>query len=196
MRLVPRAWRRFLHPRHGEPYHEVNSRRGILRAFALGIGIDLDLNMTLDGVGVITHWLRPLLLDGFRAPKGSGIRRWARIDRLTWAQVQTLRTADGYRIRRVEDQLRFAAEVGVKRVELEPKRSRGLARPRLWRDIRRAAPAGLLVVVKCISRNPRCHAILAAAKTAGFTTMVLARGRFTPAAWRDVADYVRGSRLS
>lgn len=191
-RRAPRSWRRFFHVRPGQPYHIANSRRGIRLAVAKGYkAIDLDAQVTRDGVLVNTHWLRPLLRDGFRAPKGSRISRFARVDRLTWEQVASLRTRDGYRIRQMWQMLDFAAAAGLERVEVEAKRSRGIARPWIWRDLHIGLLPQPLVVVKVLSTHPQAHEVLAAAKAAGFVTMVSARGPI-PTAWLRVVDYVRG----
>lgn len=207
MRRVPRRWRRFFHVRPGVPYHRENSVRGLNRAVELGFtAIDLDACVTSDGVIVNTHWVRPMLRDGFRAPKGSGIRRWDRIDSLTWAQVSTLQTRDGYVIHSMGSMLAEAARRGL-RVEVDAKGCPGLESVKLWLQLRKAAgiphasrnpttgrltsPAAPGVQVKTISTLTGAGRRLRAAHMAGFTTIVLARGP-VPEAWHPWIDYIRG----
>lgn len=127
-----------LHPRKGQPYHEINSRRGIDQAARRGMSIDLDVLKTKpdpncplpvdhiehrDGecVGhkVNLHWPSLLLRDGFRDPLGE-IRRTARVENLTWPKVDRLRTKDDHKVWLMVDQLEYAAKKKVP-VVAEPK---------------------------------------------------------------------------
>lgn len=108
------------HPRKGQPYHEVNSLRGIDRAVALGFDeIDLDMQMTKDGHIVVCHWSRPLLRDGFRDPDGK-IARTRQVRDMTLAEVSRLKTKDGYRIQTLNKCLARCAEAGIA-ARVEPK---------------------------------------------------------------------------
>jgi hypothetical protein len=193
MRLIPRAWRRFFHVEKGRPYHEENSLRGAKEAIARGYrAIDWDVRCTKDGVMVLCHWARPMMMDGFFAPKDSGILRTARIEELTWAQVKTLRTRDNYRIIRVSTALRYAKTVGLARVELEAKDSPLLGFRETWLPVRRLARALRLdVQVKGLSTIASTPQNLAAAKAAGLVT-ILAVHSTLARSWANVADYYRG----
>lgn len=93
--------------------HEENSLRGIAYAASHGYDwIDLDLQITSDGVIVVTHWARPMKRDAFLDPRRR-ITRNTSVSHLTWKQVQRLRTTDGYRIVRVERALRACARHGI-----------------------------------------------------------------------------------
>lgn len=126
------------HKRHRAPYHTENSLRGIRTAaratkrVARRIGnrivrqrvkrwneIDLDVNMTSDGVIVNTHWGMPLLKDGFIDPKGE-IPKHAHVRDLTWAQISRLHTKDGYHIRTLERAITECAAFGIG-ARVEPK---------------------------------------------------------------------------
>jgi glycerophosphoryl diester phosphodiesterase len=100
--------------------HVENSLRGIRRAARRGFtAIDLDLQITRDGVIVVTHWDRPLLRDAFFDPL-KRLDKHARVSELTWRQVRRLRTLGGYRIVTLERALR---ECRKRRIEalIEPK---------------------------------------------------------------------------
>lgn len=127
--------RRIYHVPHGTPYRVENSLRGVRRAARLGYdAIDLDLQITSDGVVVCTHWGQPLLKDGFYDPLGR-IKRTARVRDLTWRQVQRLRTRDGYRIRRLRRVLKECRRVGIEAC-VEPKADSRFKRDRVWTSIR------------------------------------------------------------
>lgn len=134
---IKRVWpriRRILHVRKGEPYHRENSIRGVRRAKRRGYdAIDIDLQMTRDGVIVATHWGQPLLRDGFRDPQGKITKR-ARVRNLTWAEVQRLEAPGGYRIQRLETILRECARKGIIAV-LEPKADTRFEKPAVWQHV-------------------------------------------------------------
>lgn len=140
--------------------HEENSLRGIraarrwLRRLRVAFGwIDLDELITkadpdcplagddehVDGVcrghQVGTHWDRPMERDGFHDPKGL-IDPHTRVRDMTLAEVQRLRTADGYRIRRIHILIRACAiaKVGA---YLEPKDDPRFEQDWTWQYIAR-----------------------------------------------------------
>lgn len=196
----PAAWSDFYHVPEGTPYHVENSIAGVrLAAHRAGQAkaIDLDWHVTRDGVVVNTHWSQPLLKDGFTDPEGK-IAQDARIEDLTWADVQRLRTRDGHAIQRAETMFRLCAELGV-RMEFEAKGSAAFEDPALWQSLKVLADdTGLtargLIQVKTISTTDGAPARLAAAHEAGFTTIILPRGSraLSRQAYGAVTDYVRG----
>lgn len=111
------------HPRKGQPYHQVNSIRGIRRAKRKGYTeIDLDMQMTKDRVIVGTHWPRPMFKDGFRDPYRE-LSRLRTVASMTWEEVRRLKAGRfprTYRIQRIERLLQECARRGVGAV-LEPK---------------------------------------------------------------------------
>jgi glycerophosphoryl diester phosphodiesterase len=150
--------------------HEENSIRGIRRAARAGYRwIDLDLQMTSDGVIVVTHWARPMRKDRFRDP----LRRiypGTPVSRLTWAQVRRLKTGDGYRIPRIEAALRACAHYGIG-AYLEPKGDRRFREDAPWQHIAKVADdLGTHVRVRALSVN---HLALPPANRAGFETRVI-----------------------
>jgi glycerophosphoryl diester phosphodiesterase len=89
--------------------HVENSIRGIRRAARRGYdAIDLDILITKDGVIVVCHWMKPLERDNFK-DASHRIQIHALVRELTWAQIETLSTPDGYRILRIEEALKECA---------------------------------------------------------------------------------------
>jgi hypothetical protein len=144
--------------------HVENSLRGIRRAARRGYdAIDIDMQITKDGVVVATHWGRPMVRDGFHDPAGD-IPRYRPVKRLTWAQVSRL-VAGKYHIRRIERVLRACARRGVVAV-LEPKGDPRFTHDTVWRYI--AAVADDLGATVSVRALPENAAALAPAKRAGF----------------------------
>lgn len=180
--------RRVFHVANGRPYHEANSGRGV-RAARRGRyrWIDLDAQVTKDGVLVITHWHKPLALDGFADPLGL-IPRDALISRLTWAEVSRLRTRKGHRIWRADVLVPYAVRLGL-RVELELKTRVPAA---TLRDLRATLDRPERVQVKALAPFPRAYSWLREAHEAGFVTMILGRDCKVPAYARAWINYRRG----
>lgn len=165
---------------HIKPYRAGNSLRGVRRARAAGyLGIDLDLNVTKDGIVVVTHWDRPGLREGFTAP---GVPRTAKISNLTWAQVKTLTTRDGYRIQRLETILAECARLGIVAC-LEPKPGPGWTSASRWKHIREAADQAhaTVQVTTVVGGATRTRAVDAVARRAGFPGWHKPKAR--PAVW-------------
>jgi glycerophosphoryl diester phosphodiesterase len=181
--------RRFFHVAEGKPYHLEDSRRGVLTAIRNRFRwIDLDCQVTKDGIPIITHWGRPMERDGFRDPLGK-IDPHRSVEELTWEQVSRLRTRDGYRIWRADDLCNLAIKCGL-RVELELKTD--AITERHLQVLRAALTKPKRVQVKTLSNLPKHPGMrLARAKRAGFKTIILARGPM-PKAWQPSCDYVRG----
>lgn len=158
------------HVPDGTPYHTENSRRGIARADHLGYDqIDLDLQMTRDGVVVTTHWSTPMTMDGFFDPRGR-LGRHRKVSSMTWAQVSHLRTHDGYRIAALEH---LVPSLGHRHLigSFETKGDRRFARLRVMTAISAwCRAAGARAYVKSIPRFDPRGRILAAARAAGFWT--------------------------
>lgn len=143
--------------------HVENSLRGAIYAHKHGYhAIDLDLQMTSDGVIVVTHWARPMRKDRFYDPQHR-INPDTPISHLTWRQVRRLRTHDGYRIQRVERMLRACGRLGVVAL-LEPKGDPRFRQDAPWEHIAAVADdLGCTVSVRALPQNA---AALAPAKRA------------------------------
>lgn len=188
---VPKKWSRFL---HAENYRFENSVAGLKYAAKHQGGIDLDVNITKDGVPVNTHWADVLERGGFYDPKHK-IPKDARISELTAKEVFRLRSKDGYRIHSMKYMLRKAAKLGV-RVEYEAKGSKGFEHGKgglkTFVETRKIADqAHTKMFVKTISTTRGAMERLKAAHRAGLTTVLLPRGP-VPKSWRPYIDYVRG----
>jgi glycerophosphoryl diester phosphodiesterase len=148
--------------------HVENSLRGIRRAARRGYdAIDIDMQITKDGVVVGTHWARPLRRDGFRDPRRL-IRPGTPISELTWTQVSRLRAGRWprrYRINRIE-RLLVACERRRVVAVLEPKGDPRFAEPWVWQHIATVAEdIGATVSVRALHEN---SAALAPARNVGF----------------------------
>jgi len=197
---VPDKWSHFL---HGTPYYKYDSVQGVKKAAkrkGKSKAIDLDWHMTKDGVLVNTHWGQPLKY-GFHDPKHK-IRKNAKIEDLTWAQVKRLR-AHGYRISRAEEIFNLCAKKGV-RMEFEAKASKDFEKPAAWQKVRKLADKYHMrqkgkIQVKTIAR-PSSHKAaarrLAQARKAGFVTFLLPRDwgkkKISKKEFVPVTSYVRG----
>jgi glycerophosphoryl diester phosphodiesterase len=144
--------------------HVENSLRGIKLAVRGGYdAIDIDLQMTHDGVIVATHWGRPLAHDGFHDPEGK-IPRYRTVRRMTWLQVSRLLSGH-YRIRRIERILRTCGRRKITAV-LEPKGDKRFTHDWPWQYIAEIAEEyGATVSVRALPEN---SAALPAARRAGF----------------------------
>lgn len=132
------------HKRHDQPYRYENSIRGVIAAARAGGGrrwdeIDLDVNMSKDGVIVNTHWTRPLLHDAFIDPQHH-IDRHATVASLTWAELHRLHSPEGYRINTLETMLTICAEhhIGAR---IEPKADHRFEDARVWATVKADADA-------------------------------------------------------
>lgn len=186
-RAVPGKWAKFAHL---SPYAKNNSVMGLLAAKKLRYtAIDLDFQVTKDGVLINTHWGDT---REFKGPR----RKFAD---MTWREVSKLRAKKGgYRIRTAAAMLALAKKHGFTRVEFEAKGSHGFEGPagvrRFKRVKARAESLGIDVEVKTLSNIGRSVKRLAAAHEAGLTTIVLPRGarRLKKADYWPVTDFARG----
>ena len=157
-----------LHVKWPTPKHVENSARGIRRAKRLRKkSIDLDMQITKDGVIVGTHWALPMVHDGFFDPLGK-IGRHTPVSELAWAQVSRLRAVTRgrvYRIHRIEELLAACERYG--RVALlEPKGDRRFRIDAPWQHIALVADdLGATVSVRALPQNA---AALPPARRAGF----------------------------
>jgi hypothetical protein len=119
------------HVARGVNYAIGNSFRG-LRYMALILrkkNADRDLQMTSDGVTVVTHWPRPLA-HGFIDPEHK-IPHLALIEDHTWAEWSRCYTAGGYRMHTLDADLKLCGELGVT-PWLEPKHDRRFRNQAFW----------------------------------------------------------------
>lgn len=192
------------HPRKGQPYHEVNSIRGIEAARKAGLRwIDLDSQVCWRDstrsirISVNTHWPRPVAKDGFYDPKRV-VDRTTLIHSLTWEQVARLRTREGrYTIRPTIAQYRYAARRRVNVLD-EKKAHEDFTDVELHRrehavvvELRKRYPH-FRVIVAVLSTSPLAGEILEAAKGAGRETCLLAHSDY-PKSWEQFTDYKRGT---
>lgn len=183
---IPGKWAKFAHL---SPYAFSNSVAGLRKARRLGYrAIDLDFQVTRDGVVICTHW-------GDTREFAGPLRRF---DEMTWQQVRKLRAKKGrYRVRSAAFMIGAAERNGFTRIEFEAK-SNGLAGragvERFKRIKRRADAVGIDVQVKTLTSIPGARKRLAAAREAGLTTIVLPRGKARATvrkSFAGIADFYR-----
>jgi hypothetical protein len=204
-RLGPR-WLPMFHIPKGTPYHVENSITGGLNRAAAGgyDSIDLDWQLTMPdpscdycaalrrpciGHPVNTHWLRPLLRDGFRDPEHE-LGRFHRVDRMTLPQALRLVAGPGYRIHLPQVMFREAAERDLK-VAAEVKHPRYSDHEVMRRFVDVARDNGCAMRIMKLSDGAKPLATLRAAKAVDAQTIVIARGPI-PDSWRPYVDFQRG----
>jgi glycerophosphoryl diester phosphodiesterase len=174
---IPRTQGKIFHVAKGTPYHVENSLRGVALAKRLGFeGIDLDVNASSDDVVFATHWGRPMSRDGFRDPANE-LPRTTDMHRMTSAEIGRLRTADGFRIRRVSTLIKGARRLGLS-IEVEAKPSPPLYEKRAWHNLADELDGkvdGVLVKV-LLDLGPNPQNRLKAAHAAGFRTCAIVHG--------------------
>lgn len=176
-------------------YRAGNSPAGNASARRARTGwVDNDWQRTADGVDINSHWPEPRH-EGF-LPKHDR-RKWSD---LTWAEVKTLVTPDGYRVRTMREAFKDAKDDG-QRVEAEAKFQCTVDDcARLAHAARKVYGRGWRqhVCIKTLTTLPGGYQAavqrLHAAWVAGFITLLLARGaaRFRRRFDQHI-DYVRGS---
>lgn len=150
-----------------------NSPAGIAFAARHGYAsIDLDTQMTKDGVPVNTHWSRPLQKDGFYDPLHK-IPKNKKVSDMTLAEVMRLRNKDGRsRIFPVSTMVQLLKKHGIAG-DFEIKDPR-LGNAKMMGYLANLVrEAGIKANVKTIDHNPKItERILHAAQEAGFWTRI------------------------
>jgi endonuclease/exonuclease/phosphatase family metal-dependent hydrolase len=105
---------RMFHKADGIPintYAKENSPQGVRYAAEHNYdSIDLDVQITKDGVPVNTHWGQPMMRDGFFDPQHQ-IPEGTQVNEMTLAEVTRLRNRDGQsQIHSLEDMIKILAE--------------------------------------------------------------------------------------
>lgn len=187
------------HKAKATPYYRENSGRGVRHASRVGAtAIDLDCQITRDGVIVCTHWPNPLR-HGFTDPAGL-LHRDAQVRHMSLAEVTRLRAPGGHRIIPARRMIRLARDAGVVPC-FEVKGDTRFQKRRTYRQLRRAVrrhgwPCVVMTLPHLGGRN-RGYKRLAAARAKGLPTLVLTgasrfqRGRVPKAQWAHV-DLVKG----
>lgn len=150
-----------------------NSPAGIKAAAQRGYAcIDLDMQITKDGVPVCTHWSRPLQKDGFYDPMGK-IGKKTKVSEMTLAEVMRLRNKDGQsRIYPVATMIGELKKHGIAG-DFEAKDDNRFATDRIMgylADLVR--DAGITANLKSIRRGRRSDKILQKAQEHGFWARV------------------------
>lgn len=159
-----------------------NSVQGVQDAASHGYkSIDIDTQVTKDGVIVATHWSMPLLRDGFYDPEGQ-IGKNTRVDQMTYAQVSRLKNTYGpYQIISLADMINVLASNNMNlSFELKaPNASRSLL-PQVASELN---AAGVKAYVKGAISIPGMDNALGYARQLGFWT----RGTLGSQGWKKPA---------
>ena len=130
--------------------------------------IDIDMQITKDGVPVATHWAKPLAKDGFYDPLGK-IGKNTKVSDMTLAEVQRLRNKDGQsRIYPVATMVKELKKHGIAG-DFEAKNDPRFATDKVMgylADLVR--DAGIKANLKSIHRGPGTDRILEKAQDHGF----------------------------
>ncbi len=146
-----------------------NSPAGIKFAAKHGYSsIDIDMQITKDGVPVATHWTDPMKKDGFYDPLGK-LSKNTKVRDMTLAEVMRLRNKDGQsRIYPVSTMVKHLKKNGLAG-SFEAKDDRRFATDRVMgylADLMR--DSGIKANLQSIDRGPRANKILKVAQEHGF----------------------------
>lgn len=152
-----------------DTYAFENSPAGIEFAAKKGYtSIDIDMQITKDGVPVATHWSKPLEKDGFYDPQGK-IKEGTRVSEMTLAEVMRLRNKDGrsqiYPMATMIKELKKHGIAG----DLEAKDDNRFASDEVMGQLAdMVREAGIKANLKTINRGERSAKIVDAAQDHGF----------------------------
>lgn len=161
-----------------DTYAFENSPAGIAFAAKHGYAsIDIDMQITKDGVPVATHWSQPLKKDGFYDPLGK-LDKNTKVSDMTLAEVMRLRNKDGqsqiYPMSTMIEQLKKHGIAG----DLEAKDDKRFATDKVMgylADLVR--DAGIKANLKSIDRGSRSDKILEKAQEHGFWVRTAKAGK-------------------
>lgn len=146
-----------------------NSPAGIAFAAKNGYAsIDLDMQITKDGVPVATHWSQPLKKDGFYDPLGK-IGKDKKVKDMTLAEVMRLRNKDGRsQIYPVSTMIQHLKQNGIAG-DFEAKNDPRFATDKIMGTLaNQVRAAGIRANLKSIHRGPGTDKILKEAQQHGF----------------------------
>lgn len=148
-----------------------NSPAGIKFAAEHGYkSIDIDLQITKDGVPVATHWSKPMSRDGFYDPEGK-LSKKTKVSQMTLAEVMRLRNRDGQsRIYPVSQLMGEFKKHGIApdfEAKDDPRFKSDQVMGYLANLVRQT---GVKANMKSIDRGPRSLEILKTAQKFGFWT--------------------------
>jgi hypothetical protein len=152
-----------------DSYAFENSPAGIQFAAKHGYAsIDIDMQITKDGVPVATHWSQPLAKDGFYDPLHK-LAKDTRVSEMTLAEVTRLRNADGQsRISPVSSMIGELKKNGIAG-DLEAKDDPRFASDQMMGSLAgMVREAGIQANLKSIDRGSGSYDILEAAQRQGF----------------------------
>lgn len=158
----------------GEPgapdtYAFENSPAGIEFAAKNGYtSIDIDMQITKDGVPVATHWSKPLEKDRFYDPEGK-IKEGTKVSEMTLAEVMRLRNKDGQsQIYPMSTMIKELKKHGIAG-DLEAKDDNRFATDEIMGQLAdMVREAGIKANLKTINRGERSEKIVDAAQDHGF----------------------------
>lgn len=152
-----------------DSYAFENSPAGVKFAAEHGYSsIDLDMQITKDGVPVNTHWSQPLKKDGFYDPEHK-LKPDTKVSEMTFAEVSRLRNKDGQS--KIHSMATMMAELKKHNLggDLEAKDDPRFATPQMMgliADLVRKN--GVRANLKSIDRGERSDRILRQAQHQGF----------------------------
>lgn len=152
-----------------DTYAFENSPAGVEFAAKNGYtSIDIDMQITKDGVPVATHWSKPLAKDGFYDPEGK-IKEGTKVSEMTLAEVTRLRNKDGQsQIHPMSTMIKQLKKHGIAG-DLEAKDDNRFASDEVMGQLAdMVREAGVKANLKTINRGERSERIVDAAQDHGF----------------------------
>jgi hypothetical protein len=138
--------------------------------------IDLDMQITKDGVPVATHWSRPMKKDAFRDPLGK-LNKNTKVSDMTLAEVMRLRNKDGqsriYPVSTMVELLKKHEIAGDFEAKDDPRFATNQVMGYLANLVRNS---GIKANLKSIYRGSRTDKILQAAQDHGFWVRIAKAG--------------------
>lgn len=152
-----------------DTYAFENSPAGIEFAAKNGYSsIDIDMQITKDGVPVATHWAKPLEKDGFYDPQGK-IKEGTKVSEMTLQEVMRLRNEDGQsQIYPMSTMIKELKKHGIAG-DLEAKDDNRFASDEMMGQLAdMVRESGIKANLKTINRGERSEKIVDAAQDHGF----------------------------
>ena len=130
--------------------------------------IDLDMQITKDGVPVATHWSQPMEKDGFYDPEGK-IKAGTKVSEMTLQEVMRLRNEDGQsQIYPMSTMIKELKKHGIAG-DLEAKDDNRFATDEIMGSLAdMVREAGIKANLKTINRGERSEKLVDAAQDHGF----------------------------
>jgi GH25 family lysozyme M1 (1,4-beta-N-acetylmuramidase) len=171
---------RVAHKKARTPYASGSTEAAIKAAKKSGHdGIDLDVNVTADGVRMVDHWPYPLRDDAWTDPLGQLDPKTTRIDKIDAATAKRLTSKYGDMLSVYEAMVICKRESIIPCLEIKASAAKYILDQKWWDDFKTQCDAhDFDPVIMTLPRGGQGIQVLKRAHTAGFRTMWLWRGEY------------------